>query len=470
MAAPILNENFFRPRITPGPALNLNANGIWECLICESNVDCKAGSARYSASRNHNSTKCLAALHAMSEEDRKLAFERAGSLLRVVGYKYFLEKSYENSYRLTELPEEEEEAEEEEEEREPVPAESGQPRPARTSRPTQAESEDAFVGKRVAKRFPAGPRGDMVLYFGNVFSRNRDPVRVGTHLQSVWNVVYDDGDEEQLNKAELLTAIALAIHERRYDVDARTDETEWGEGEDEEEEEEAAPFDSVGPTFRDADPRLWLPLVPGSDRNQFSYLVDLVVDKINKNISTEYLNLRLRRERNAYQSDGPTNWRSVLKRLETGCLQDIVRHRCWNDDCSHAWIGPCDPRVVDTEGECPECQTRRYKKIDGTWKARHFWYLGLDRAIAKMHNDKLWRENFKKNMDISDNAYRQSPDYKRLHEATRGESGLPGSGLYVLYHDGVLPNDTATQSITGDSLSVLWNITPPYICIYASYL
>ena len=222
-----------------------------------------------------------------------------------------------------------------------------------------------------------------------------------------------------------------------------------------EEAEAEGPFDPVGPIFKDADPRLWEPIVPGSDRNQFSYLVDFVIDKIDKNISTEYANLRLRREASAYQSDGPTSWRRLLKLLETRPLQSIVRHRCQNDDCSYGWIGPCDPKDVDPEDECPLCHTPRYKRVGGKWKARHFWYLGLDRAIAKMHCNPLWRENFKRNMDISDNAYRQSPDGKRLHAATYGESSLPGSGLYTLYHDGVLPNDTATQSITAIGVSCL---------------
>lgn len=66
---------------------------------------------------------------------------------------------------------------------------------------------DEFIGKRVAKKIGKS------VFFGSVAEKIRGAVlakEVGTStgfLQVVWKIVYDDADDEQMNRKEIIVAL-----------------------------------------------------------------------------------------------------------------------------------------------------------------------------------------------------------------------------------------------------------------------
>jgi hypothetical protein len=66
-----------------------------------------------------------------------------------------------------------------------------------------------------------------------------------------------------------------------------------------------------------------------------------------------------------------------------------------------------------------------------------------------MHNTTCFRAAFKKNVDLTINSYRNSPDGRRLNEATRGEAFAEDNGLYVCFADGFRPHESSHQGLTG---------------------
>ena len=147
----------------------------------------------------------------------------------------------------------------------------------------------------------------------------------------------------------------------------------------------------------------------------------------------------------------PTDIRSIGSYLGARTLNDVVRHRCGNDDCSYAWIGIVNMSVADYTECCPNCGTTRYEKVGGKYNPRRcFYYFGAAQAIEGLHRHHVFRKYWKKNLDVSLNAYRSSPDAKRLDKATGGEALAAHNGLYVSMADGFQSHNSKTQSITGN--------------------
>lgn len=68
----------------------------------------------------------------------------------------------------------------------------------------------SFVGRRVAKHFPVD--GEMPLFFGTVKGYSAS--------ECWWQIVYDDGDGEDLDKDDLL--VVLGAYEKNKKDDPRT--------------------------------------------------------------------------------------------------------------------------------------------------------------------------------------------------------------------------------------------------------
>lgn len=68
---------------------------------------------------------------------------------------------------------------------------------------------DAYISQPVAKQFFDGKR--LKWYTGTVVKRGKamSPVKKGQPLETVWHVVYEDGDEEDLDVR--LVAILMLI-------------------------------------------------------------------------------------------------------------------------------------------------------------------------------------------------------------------------------------------------------------------
>jgi hypothetical protein len=101
---------------------------------------------------------------------------------------------------------------------------------------------------------------------------------------------------------------------------------------------------------------------------------------------------------------------------------------------------------------CPDCGTPRYKRVGARLKPqRVFYYFGAANAVEALHRNPVFKANWKKNLDITLNAYRSSPDAERLNEATYGEALAEQNGLYISMADGFQSHESKTQSITGGS-------------------
>ena len=100
---------------------------------------------------------------------------------------------------------------------------------------------------------------------------------------------------------------------------------------------------------------------------------------------------------------------------------------------------------------CPDCGTPRYKRVGSILKPqRVFYYFGAKHVVESLHRNHVFRAKWKKNIDITLNAYRSSPDAYRLGEATYGEALAEGNGLYISMADGFQSHNSKTQSITGE--------------------
>ena len=71
---------------------------------------------------------------------------------------------------------------------------------ALVERLTAAKRNQAYVGQRIAKRFP-NDKNEMELFVGNVTEFIVE--------DGYWKVVYDDGDCEEMEEKDLKQAIAL---------------------------------------------------------------------------------------------------------------------------------------------------------------------------------------------------------------------------------------------------------------------
>jgi hypothetical protein len=193
-------------------------------------------------------------------------------------------------------------------------------------------------------------------------------------------------------------------------------------------------------------------LTPDAKQNRLSYLVELVLDKFRKGISNKALKTRLRKDSTTFgATDMRTDIRSIGKFLGSRTLEEVTRHRCGNDECSHAWIGAVDPVDFDSNDCCHDCGTARYTRKGGKLVPRRiFYYFGAVQAIEGLHRHHVFRENWKKKIDLSMNDYRFSKDAQRLNAATRGEALADMNGLYISMADGFQSHNFKTQSITGN--------------------
>ena len=143
--------------------------------------------------------------------------------------------------------------------------------------------------------------------------------------------------------------------------------------------------------------------------------------------------------------------RAISRFLGARTVAEVTRHLCGNTACSYAWIGAVSPSEFDSTEVCPDCGTPRYSRQGAQLKPqRKFYYFGAAQAIEALHRHPTFRANWKKNSDISLNAYRESPDAARLNEATNGEALAVDNGLYISMADGFQTHNSKTQSITGD--------------------
>ncbi len=136
---------------------------------------------------------------------------------------------------------------------------------------------------------------------------------------------YDDGDDEQMNRVELVAA--LRTYRLHYQEDPRKVrlpefdfETNIEEGSVEAQFEDGVT--SEGPmwgTDTDVlDPKNNLSdlLMPNATQNRLSYLVELVIDQAAKHISNEAVKLRLRKDSAVFGAkDMPTDVRSISRLL-----------------------------------------------------------------------------------------------------------------------------------------------------------
>jgi len=207
---------------------------------------------------------------------------------------------------------------------------------------------------------------------------------------------------------------------------------------------------SIGTTFLDPRYNLLELLTPTATQNQLSYLVELVLDKSQKQIPNEAIKARLRKDAAAFRvEDMPIDVRGMARYLGARTIEDVRRHRCGNSKCYYAWIGAVAPYQYNPEDMCPDCGTPRYKRVGSVLKPHCvFYYFGARNVVEALHRNPIFKANRKKNMDITINAYRSSPDAHMLDQATYGEAVAERNGLYISMADGFQSHNSKTQSIT----------------------
>ncbi len=78
-------------------------------------------------------------------------------------------------------------------------------------------------------------------------------------------------------------------------------------------------------------------MTPTATQNRLSYLVELVLDKTDKQISNEAVKVRLRKDAAAFAAeDMPCDIRAISRYLGARTVLDVTRHLCNNKDCSYA--------------------------------------------------------------------------------------------------------------------------------------
>jgi len=102
-------------------------------------------------------------------------------------------------------------------------------------------------------------------------------------------------------------------------------------------------------------------LTPTVTQNRLSYLVDFVLDKAQKQISSEAIKVRLLKDASAFGAKGMLGDVRVISRyLGARTVAVVTRHLCGNTECSYAWIGAMSPSEFDSTDVCPDCGTPRY--------------------------------------------------------------------------------------------------------------
>ncbi len=92
--------------------------------------------------------------------------------------------------------------------------------------------------------------------------------------------------------------------------------------------------------FHDPRYRLFDLLALTATQNRLSYLVELLIDKFEKQISNSALKHRLRKDSaDVGVLNMPTDVRGIRRFLVARSIDEITRHRCVDIECSYAWIG-----------------------------------------------------------------------------------------------------------------------------------
>jgi len=318
------------------------------------------------------------------------------------------------------------------------------------------------VGRSVAKYFSV-TNDRKQLFLGKVDRILPVPVRNSDRiLVQVWKIVWDDADEEEMERAELLRAMALARRIMKYGPSNHGHEWTHADIEDPgnvENDFEAEVLDDED-CLRSAPLHVSMPQIcnrledwnnpvaPGALQNKVSYCIDYYLDKSDKKVSNEFIRKRLRREAAVFGADLPGDIRRLAKDIGSRKLEDVVRHKC--GDCDYAWIGPVSPRDFHLSHVCPDCGSPRYHMTStGIKPVSTFFYFGIAHAIYAMHIAPGFRAAFKKNPDLTLNSYRNSPEGIRLNAATGGEAFALDNGLYVCFADGFRPHENSHQGLTG---------------------
>lgn len=442
------------------PGNHFDHNGSdWICKICLQIANCKhgvSGTLRKNARYFHTISRCASGLRTKSTEVKAEAATRAKLTERRLYDEFMI-----GLYNYSSVWDQGEGS-----------GSGAAPRVETRSRSRsppklalRSVETDEFAGKRLAKEFNGK------VYFGNVMERIRGPVLAaepnGNKVwQAVWKVVYDDADTEQLTRLEIITALKCYSLNEKADVNKTQIALpnlvpEIDDNEERETDSNLAVHGLVtsGTDFLDPRYRLLDLLTPTATQNRLSYFVELLIDKYEKQISNEALKHRIRKDSAAFGAlDMPIDVRGLGRFLGSRSIHEVTRHRCGNPECCYAWIGAvakCDYHSSDV---CPDCGTPRYVVVRGVLKPqRVFFYFGAAQAIEALHRHPTFRANWKKNLDISMNAYRKSPDAARLQQATNGEALAADNGLYISMADGFQTHDSKTQSVTGKCLLIAPN-------------
>jgi len=317
-------------------------------------------------------------------------------------------------------------------------------------------------GLTIAKNFRQEDGSDR-LFFGRVanippFSATNPETRI--HAQH-WRILYDDGDTEDMDRVQVKAALGLAKKLREngkvtYDWNARDllpDDPLVSDSDESALSDEMlmaqAPFEARDGLSLDQAEDLHELVAPNAAQNKLSYLVDYFMMARKRKVVNTFIKDRLATEAVVFGANVPEGIRSIAKQLGARKLQSVVRHKC--SECDYAWIGPVNPKDYDMDEKCPDCGNPRYfLTATGIKPVSIFWYFGLSNALGMLHSNPLFKAAYKKNLDLTINAYRTSDDARRLNEATGGEAFKPDNAFYVLYADAFLPNDSATQGVTGN--------------------
>ena len=218
-------------------------------------------------------------------------------------------------------------------------------------------------------------------------------------FQAVWKIVYDDGDTEEYNRLDILAAIRLY----RLHIEADTNKplaatpthVEANDGIPNEEADIHPGILSSGSQFLDPRYNLLEMLTPTATQNRLSYLVELIQDKAQKQISNEAIKVRLRKDMAAFVvEDMPTDVRGIARYLGARRIEDITRHLCGNTECSYAWVGAKTPDKFNPDDTCPDCGTPRYKRVGAKLKPRRvFYYFGATCAVEALHRNPVFQAN-----------------------------------------------------------------------------
>jgi hypothetical protein len=190
-------------------------------------------------------------------------------------------------------------------------------------------------------------------------------------------------------------------------------------------------------------------VAPNARQTKLSYLVDYFMMARKRKVVKTFIKVRLATKAIVFGANVPEGIRSIAKLLGARKLQFVVRHKCAN--CDYAGIGPVDPVDFNLVKNCPDCGNPRYfQTATGIKPVSVFWYFCLSHALGILHSSPLFKAAYKKQMDLTINAYRNSSDARRLNDATGGEAFKLDNAFYVLYVDAFQPNDMATQGVAGN--------------------